>query len=143
MTSFPVLATLILHESMLETDHNAEVIALCGIALLYAALTRLVSERRRLGGILAWAAFLLALGPGFVDEPGVAVVGAVGFVLSLVLLLAVPLSSRVPRLEGVTLWITVAAVGLIAILAAALLEQGRSRVRLAIRRLGELTADWE
>ncbi len=72
-----------------------------------------------------------------------AIFGAGSIALSLLLMLAVPLADLVPRLEGAALWATVAALGLVAIVIAALLEQGRRRIRTTVARIEELTHDWE
>jgi hypothetical protein len=86
-------------------------------------------------GLVIWATVgrvrrRLALGVG-------AIVLAVG------LLLVVPLVQAVPTMSGPALWITVAVIGLLIIVLATSLEQGRARVH----RLGEawrdLTSGWE
>lgn len=45
--------------------------------------------------------------------------------------------------SGPALWMVVAAIGLVAIMVAAFLEQGRQRVRAIIERVSTLTQDWE
>jgi CDP-diglyceride synthetase len=76
-----------------------------------------------------------------------AFVGAGTVVVSLVLMIVVPIGrylGQQPRLlEGATLWIIVAAMGLVALLVAAFLERGRARVQQFVRRINDLTADWE
>jgi hypothetical protein len=69
--------------------------------------------------------------------------GAATVVAAVLAMLALPLADLVPRLTGAALWITIAALGLAALLVAAFLEQGRRRVHDAIERLSDLTADWE
>ncbi len=64
----------------------------------------------------------------------------VGFV---VVMIVVPLARLVPGAGGPALWLTLAAVGLAAILVAAFLERGRDATRNAVARLRELTDDWE
>lgn len=90
-----------------------------GLGLVIAgwgALTRI--RRRLLGGTIAVAA-------------------------SLLLLIVVPLVSLVPHWGGVAVWLALAGVGLVAIVAAALLDTTRSAIRRGITRLTELTRGWE
>jgi cell division protein FtsW (lipid II flippase) len=72
-----------------------------------------------------------------------ALFGVATFVLSLVLMIVVPLVGLTPQFSGPALWITIAAVGLVAIFVAAFLEQGRRAVTQAVARLRELTKDSE
>ncbi len=72
-----------------------------------------------------------------------ALFGAAAVGLSALLMLAVPLAELVPRLEGAALWATVAGLGLVAIVVAALLEQGRRGFQSTVARLDQLTHDWE
>jgi peptidoglycan/LPS O-acetylase OafA/YrhL len=71
-----------------------------------------------------------------------AVFGAATVALSIVLLIGVPLAGLLPRVRGAALWMTIAAVGLVAIVAAAQLERGRTRLRRVVQRLHDLTVDW-
>jgi hypothetical protein len=69
--------------------------------------------------------------------------GAGVIVVSVVLLLGVPLAGAIPTWTGPALWLAVAAIGVAAIVFATLLEQSRSAIRKAARRLDELTNGWE
>ncbi|MFC6238072.1 hypothetical protein [Longivirga aurantiaca] len=62
---------------------------------------------------------------------------------ALALLVLVPLAQLLPAWTGATLWIAIAAIGLVAILVATLLEQGRAVVRRGIDQLHRLTEGWE
>ncbi|WP_372594723.1 hypothetical protein, partial [Actinotalea sp.] len=59
---------------------------------------------------------------------------AVVVLVSLVLAVAVPLVALLPAWGGAAVWIAVAVVGLVAVLAATLLEKGRAAVRAASQR---------
>ena len=72
-----------------------------------------------------------------------ALFGVATFALSLVLMVVVPLVGLTPQFSGPALWLTIAAVGLVAIFVAAFLEQGRRVVNQAVTRLRELTTNWE
>ncbi len=72
-----------------------------------------------------------------------ALFGAGTVVAAVFAMIALPLADLVPRLTGATLWITIAALGLLALLVAAFLEQGRRKMHDAIERLADLTAGWE
>jgi hypothetical protein len=67
--------------------------------------------------------------------------GAIG--TALVLMLAVPVVRVIPEVHGMTLWGLVAGIGVLLLVMAATLEQTRSGVQTAVRRLGELTVGWE
>ena len=66
---------------------------------------------------------------------------AVVVLVSLVLAVAVPLVALIPAWGGAAVWIGVAVLGLIAVLAATLLEKGRAAVRSASKRAGD--QGWE
>jgi len=67
-----------------------------------------------------------------------------GIVLAAVVVAVVlPLVALVPAWGGAALWVLVAVVGLVVVLAATLLERGRAMVRGGRARLLELTAGWE
>ena len=72
-----------------------------------------------------------------------ALCGIVVVVAAAVLFVVVPLAGLVPKVRGPALWLAIAAVGVVAILVAAFLEQGRSLTRRGVQQLRELTADWE
>ena len=68
---------------------------------------------------------------------GVVVIAAV------VVLLAVPLVNLLPGWQGTALWIFVAGVGLVALLAATVVEKGRLVARKALERYLALGDEWE
>ncbi|MEW1952591.1 hypothetical protein [Terrabacter sp. NPDC080008] len=69
---------------------------------------------------------------------GVVVVG-----LSLIALVGVPLVDLLPSWSGAMLWALIGGLGLVAVLAAALVERGKVAVRSGVARLERLTAGWE
>ncbi|MBI1377813.1 MAG: hypothetical protein GC157_10075 [Frankiales bacterium] len=69
--------------------------------------------------------------------------GSAVVLLALLLLVAVPLARLLPAWSGAMLWVALACVGLVAILAATLLEKGRAVVRRGLGQLHELTSEWE
>jgi hypothetical protein len=69
--------------------------------------------------------------------------GAGTVALAAALMLIAPLADLVPRVRGPALWLTIAGIGLVAILVAAFLERGRTAVSRAVTTLREATADWE
>lgn len=69
--------------------------------------------------------------------------GAAGFVLSLLLLIAIPLIRVLPNLGGVVVWLSLAGVGVIAIVAAVLLDATRAAIKRGAERFTDLTKGWE
>jgi hypothetical protein len=69
--------------------------------------------------------------------------GAVIDVGAVVLLVAVPLVDLLPGWQGAGLWLLIGAAGLVALLAATLLEQSRTAVRRGVARFSEVTQGWE
>jgi hypothetical protein len=69
--------------------------------------------------------------------------GALIVLASLVLLIAVPLVGLMPAWQGAALWVLIAAVGLVALLIASFLEQGKAAAHKGMSRFGEATAGWE
>jgi hypothetical protein len=69
--------------------------------------------------------------------------GASTVALALLLLVVPPLVGLVPEIRGWVPWALLAGVGMIALLVAAFLEQGRRFVRRTVQRFSELTEDWE
>ena len=53
------------------------------------------------------------------------------------------MSRLLPAWTGVTLWVTIAGIGLLAIVGATLLEKGRAVVRAGIESFREMTEGWE
>lgn len=71
------------------------------------------------------------------------VIGAATVALAVALMILVPLIGLIPHAGSPVLWLTVAAAGLIAIVVAAFIEQGRNTVRRVTRSFRELTEGWE
>jgi hypothetical protein len=71
------------------------------------------------------------------------VAGVVIVVGALVTFVGVPMVRLLPAWEGAWLWLLLGAIGVVAILAATLLEEGRLAVQRGLRRFGELTERWE
>jgi hypothetical protein len=69
--------------------------------------------------------------------------GAFSVLLSVFLLIGVPLTGVVSELRGAALWIATAVFGLMLLVIAGSLEQGRRALRGGYRQLQELTGDWE
>jgi len=69
--------------------------------------------------------------------------GALIVLASLALLIAVPLVGLMPAWQGAALWVLIAAVGLVALLIASFLEQGKAAAHKGMSRFGEATAGWE
>jgi hypothetical protein len=69
--------------------------------------------------------------------------GALIVLASLVMLIAVPLVGLMPAWQGATLWVLIAAVGLVALLVASFLEQGKAAAQKGMSRFSEATAGWE
>ena len=69
---------------------------------------------------------------------GVVVVG-----VAVTELIAVPLVRLLPAWGGAGLWLLIAGVGLVALAAATLLEEGRAAVRKAASNFGDMTKGWE
>ena len=69
--------------------------------------------------------------------------GAVVCLAALLVLVGVPMSRLLPAWTGVTLWVTIAGIGLLAIVGATLLEKGRAVVRAGITSFREMTEGWE
>jgi hypothetical protein len=75
--------------------------------------------------------------------------GTIGIMLAIVLLIGIPITRVVtrPRADSgagpIALWLCLAAAGVVALSVAAMIEEGRRRVRRAVLRIGELTEGWE
>jgi hypothetical protein len=62
---------------------------------------------------------------------------------SAVILVAVPAVALVPAIQGAWTWVLIAVVGVLALLVASLLEQGRSALRRGVAMFKSATAGWE
>jgi hypothetical protein len=70
-------------------------------------------------------------------------VGAGAILVAVILMVAVPVVRIIPQFQGAALWGALAAVGVVLLVVATSLEQGRSRVKRTIRRFEELMVGWE
>ena len=59
-----------------------------------------------------------------------------------VLLVAVPLVQLLPSWGGAGLWILIAGIGILAVLVATFLEQGRTAIRAGLGRFSDETKEW-
>jgi hypothetical protein len=120
------------------------VLELAGIALIVGPS---LASAVTVGPGHAVAALVLGLavaGWGVVTEVRRRVAAGVATALLAVLLLvAVPLVDLLPRWQGAALWVLIAVVGLVAVLAAAFVERGRVVARKGLAQLAEATAGWE
>jgi hypothetical protein len=71
------------------------------------------------------------------------VAGCVVVLTALLLLVLVPLAHLLPAFTSAAVWVAIAGIGLVALMAATLLEQGRAVVRRGIDELHHLTEGWE
>ncbi|HET8595243.1 MAG TPA: hypothetical protein VFM07_08350 [Intrasporangium sp.] len=120
------------------------VLELAGIALIVGPS---LASAVTVGPGHAVAALVLGLavaGWGVVTEVRRRVAAGVATVLLAVLLLvAVPLVDLLPQWQGAALWVLIAGVGLVAVLAAAFVERGKVMARKGLAQLAEATAGWE
>jgi hypothetical protein len=75
--------------------------------------------------------------------------GSSSIILAVIILVGIPVTHLVtrPRADSdagpIGLWLGLAAAGVVALAAAAMIEEGRRRVRRAVVRIGQLTQGWE
>ena len=69
--------------------------------------------------------------------------GVLATLAGAVLVVAVPLVQLLPSWGGAGLWILTAGTGILAVLVATFLEQGRTVIRAGLGRFSEETKDWE
>jgi hypothetical protein len=135
------------HRLLREANPAApEIVALelAGIGFLVgAAFLQAVTE------VVGYAALAAVLGVGVCGWGLVTRVrrrvlaGVVIVTGALVVFVVVPLVQLLPAWEGAWLWLLIGAVGILALLAATLLEQGREVVKRGTRRFAEMTEHWE
>ena len=120
------------------------VLELAGVGLLVgAAFVQAVTEAV-VYAVLSAALGLAVTGWGVVTKVRRRVAaGALTVLASVVVLVAVPLVGLLPSWEGAGLWVLIAAVGLVALLVASFLEQGKIAARKGLSRFGEATVGWE
>ncbi|MGN6754531.1 MAG: hypothetical protein ACTHJJ_18480, partial [Intrasporangium sp.] len=89
-----------------------------------------------LGLAVAWWGVVTEVRRRVAAGAGTVLVGAL-------LLVAAPLVALLPAWQGAGMWLLIAVAGLLAVLAAALVERGKSLARSGLARLAEATAGWE
>jgi hypothetical protein len=117
---------------------------LAGIGFLVgAAFVQAVTE------VVGYAALAAALGIGVAGWGLVTRVrrrlaaGVVTVAGALVVFVVVPMVRLLPAWEGAWLWLLIGAIGVVALLAATVLEEGRELVQRGMRRFGQMTEHWE
>jgi hypothetical protein len=120
------------------------VLELTGVALLVSAsFVQTVTEAVGYA-VLAAALGLAVMGWGVLTKVRRRLAAGASVVLvSLVMLVAVPLVGLLPAWQGAALWVLIAGVGLLALLVASFLEQGKRAVHKGLSQFGEATAGWE
>ena len=94
--------------------------------------------------VLAMALGLAIAGWGLVTRVRRRLLAGVLVILAgAVLLVAVPLVQLLPSWGGAGLWILIAGIGILAVLVATFLEQGRTAIRAGLGRFSDETKDWE
>jgi hypothetical protein len=125
---------------------NHELLALeyAGMAFVVgASLVQTVSDT------VAYGLLAIALGAGLAVWGFISrvrrrtEVGAGAILVAVILMVAVPVVRIIPQFQGAALWGAMAAIGIVLLIVATSLEQGRSRVKRTIRRLEELMVGWE
>ncbi len=152
--TIPVGLTVLIVVGLARGDlrRNAEPVAppvlvaldLTGMAFVVgAALGRTVTESIAYGAIAIGSGVVIAVW-GVLTRVRRRLAFGVGTVtLAVVLMFVGPLVDLVPQIHGATLWLVIAAFGVVAITIAAFLERGRAAVRSAVAGVRTLTADWE
>jgi hypothetical protein len=150
----PIGCTLLVVEGLLRTalrargenPHTSVTLGLDYVGLSFVVGASIV----QIATVSAWYVLVgIALGAAICAWGAVTRVvhrtwfGAGTVVLSLLVAVALPAVEIVPQLEGAELWISIAAVGLVALVVAAFLEQGRRTAEAGIARLRDLTSSWE
>jgi hypothetical protein len=111
--------------------------------VLAASLVQTVSDTVAYGALAIALGVALATWGFFTRVRRRSEVGAGGVLLALVLMVAVPIVRVVPQFQGAVLWGALAAVGIVLLLLATTLEQGRARVQRTIRLFEDLMVGWE
>jgi hypothetical protein len=108
-----------------------------------ASLVQTVSQSV-LYGLLAMALGIGLAAWGFMTRVKRRIeVGAGAVAIAAVLMVSVPVVRIIPQFQGAALWAALAAIGIVLLLVATMLEQGRSAVRRTYRRFEELMLGWE
>jgi peptidoglycan/LPS O-acetylase OafA/YrhL len=129
-----------------EDAHTTELVALeiAGIAFLIGASPIRVIQGSTWAGLTGVVLGVLIAGWGALTRVRrrlwLGVASAVGCLLLMVL---VPLASRLPDVASATLWVLLGVIGILVVVAATALERGRTRLRTAMHHLDELLDGWE
>lgn len=120
------------------------VLELAGIALLVGPFLVSGLTAGPLHVVAGLVVGLVIAGWGVVTEVRRRVAaGAASAFGAAVVLVAAPLVDLVPRWQGAALWVLIAVVGLVAVIAAAFVERAKAVARQGLARLAEATAGWE
>jgi hypothetical protein len=115
-----------------------------GMALVVAAALIETISIGPVRGLVAVAAGVLLAGWGALTHVRRRLwFGAATVVVAAILMLAGPIAKLVPEVRGPALWGLLAAAGLVLIVAATMLERGRERLTVFVRRLDDLMEGWE
>ena len=115
-----------------------------GIAFLVAASFVQAVTISIAYAVLAMAVGLAVAGWGLITRVRRRLLAGVLVTLAgAVLVVAVPLVQLLPSWGGAGLWILIAGVGILAVLVATFLEQGRAAIRAGLGRFSEETKEWE
>jgi hypothetical protein len=112
-------------------------------------LTETVFDAPVFGAVAIGGGALLAAWGGSTRVRRRVLFGSVSITLAIVLLIGTPITRVVtkPRDDSgagpIGLWLALAAAGVVALAAAAMIEEGRRRVRRVVLRIGQLTDGWE
>lgn len=120
------------------------VLEVAGIAfVVVASLVRAVSAGPAHAAVAVGLGLLVAVWGVVTRVRRRLAAGVVVVVVAVVLLVAVPLVRLLPSWGGAGGWLMMAGAGLVAVLAATMMERSRTAVRSAVGKVGELTAGWE
>jgi hypothetical protein len=108
-------------------------VVLSATALVYAAGMRAFLPSGPIGTTLVWGSFLA----------GVLAVASAPEGSATALGLAIPLVQLLPSWGGAGLWILIAGIGILAVLVATFLEQGRTAIQAGLGRFSDETKEWE
>ena len=115
-----------------------------GIAFLVAASFVQAVTISIAYAVLAMAVGLAVAGWGLITRVRRRLLAGVLVTLAgAVLVVAVPLVQLLPSWGGAGLWILIAGMGILAVLVATFLEQGRTAIRAGLGRFSEETKEWE
>jgi len=120
------------------------VLELTGVAFLVGASFVQTVTEAVVYAVLAAALGLAVTGWGVLTKVRRRLAAGAAVVLSsLVMLVAVPLVGLLPAWQGAALWGLIAGVGLVALLVASFLDQGKAALHQGLSQFGAATAGWE